>query len=72
MDMRFGTWNVISMYRAGPLMAVAEEISKCQFDLVGVQEVRWGAEVALNQRENIHYSMEGGMRIMIRYRFFCT
>jgi hypothetical protein len=26
MDMRFGTWNVRSMYRAGSLMAVAEEI----------------------------------------------
>jgi hypothetical protein len=26
MDMRFGTWNVRSMYRAGLLRAVAEEI----------------------------------------------
>jgi hypothetical protein len=28
MDMRFGTWNVRSMYRAASLRAVAEEISK--------------------------------------------
>jgi exonuclease III len=41
MDMRFGTWNVRSMYRAGSLSAVAEEISKNKLDLVGVQEVRW-------------------------------
>jgi exonuclease III len=41
MDMRFGTWNVRSMYRAGSLRAVAEEISKYKLDLVGVQEVRW-------------------------------
>jgi exonuclease III len=41
MDMRFGTWNVRSMYRAGLLRAVAEEISKYKLDLVGVQEVRW-------------------------------
>jgi hypothetical protein len=27
MDMRFGTWNMRSMYRAGSLRAVAEEIS---------------------------------------------
>jgi hypothetical protein len=27
MDMRFGTWNVRSMYGAGSLRAVAEEIS---------------------------------------------
>jgi exonuclease III len=41
MDMRFGTWNVRSMYRADSLRAVAEEISKYNLDLVGVQEVRW-------------------------------
>jgi hypothetical protein len=40
MDMRCGTWNVRSMYRAGSLRAVAEEISKYKLDLVGVQEVR--------------------------------
>jgi exonuclease III len=41
MDMRIGTWNVRSMYRAGSLRAVGEEISKYKLDLVGVQEVRW-------------------------------
>jgi exonuclease III len=39
--MRFGTWNVRSMYRAGSLRVVGEEISKYKLDLVGVQEVRW-------------------------------
>jgi hypothetical protein len=42
MYMRFGMWNVRSMYRAGSLRVVAEEISKCKLNLVGVQEVRWG------------------------------
>jgi hypothetical protein len=37
----FGTWNIRSMYRAGSLRAVGEEISKYKLDLVGVQEVRW-------------------------------
>jgi exonuclease III len=49
MDMRFGTWNVKSMYRAGSLRTVAEEVSKYELDLVGVQEVRWdgsGTELA--------------------------
>jgi hypothetical protein len=41
MDMRFGTWNVRSMYKAGSLRTVAEEVSKYKVDLVGVQEVRW-------------------------------
>jgi hypothetical protein len=39
--MRFGTWNVRSLYRTGSLMTGAEEISKYKLDLVGVQEVRW-------------------------------
>jgi hypothetical protein len=42
MDRRFGTSNVRSMYRAGFLRAMAEEISKYNLDLVGGQEVRWG------------------------------
>jgi hypothetical protein len=41
MDMRFGTWNVRSMYRAGSLRVVGEEISKYKLDLVEVHEVRW-------------------------------
>jgi hypothetical protein len=40
MDMRFGMWKVRSVYKAGSLRAVAEEISKYNLDLVGVQEVR--------------------------------
>jgi hypothetical protein len=41
MDMRFGMWNVRSLFRAGLLMTVAKEILKYKSDLVGVQEVRW-------------------------------
>jgi hypothetical protein len=37
MDMIFGTWKVRSMYRAGALRVVGEEISKYKLDLVGVQ-----------------------------------
>jgi hypothetical protein len=38
MDMRFGTWNVRSLYRAGSLKTVARELGECKLDLVGVQE----------------------------------
>jgi exonuclease III len=41
MDMRFGTWNVRSLYRPGSLKTVARELGKYKFDLVGVQEVGW-------------------------------
>jgi exonuclease III len=41
MDMRFGTWNVGSLYRAGSLMTVSRDLTRYKLDLVGVQEVRW-------------------------------
>jgi hypothetical protein len=41
MDMRSDTWNVRSMYRAGSLRALAEEISRYNSNLVEEQEVRW-------------------------------
>jgi exonuclease III len=41
--MRFGTWNVRSLYRSGSFKTVARELGKYKLDLdlVGVQEVRW-------------------------------
>jgi exonuclease III len=44
LDMRFGTWNVRSLYRAGSLKTVTRELGKYKLDLVGVQEVRWEKE----------------------------
>jgi hypothetical protein len=41
MSERVSTWNVRSMYRAGSLRVVAEEMSKYKLDLVGVQKIRW-------------------------------
>jgi exonuclease III len=40
MEMRFGTWNVRSLYRTDVLKRVARELGKCKLDLVGVQDVR--------------------------------
>jgi hypothetical protein len=39
--MRFGTWNVRSLYRIGSLKTAAGELGKYTLDLVCVQEVRW-------------------------------
>jgi hypothetical protein len=41
MDMIIGTWNVRSLYRAGPLVTVSNELSEYMLGLVRVQEVRW-------------------------------
>jgi hypothetical protein len=38
--MRFGTWDVRSLYRAGSLRAAARELARYKLDLVGVQDKR--------------------------------
>jgi hypothetical protein len=58
MDMRFGTWNVRSLYRSGSLKTVARELGKYKLDLVG------GTRAALNGQRIIHSSMERGMKII--------
>jgi exonuclease III len=42
--MRFGTWNVRTLYRVGAIKSVVRELEKYKLDLVGVQEVRWEGE----------------------------
>ena len=43
-DIKFGTWNVRSLYRAGSLKAAARELARYKLDVVGVQEFRWDKE----------------------------
>jgi hypothetical protein len=62
MKMRFGLWNVRSLYRAGSLTTVSRELARYKLDLVGVQGVRWkggGTEPVAEYT----FSMERGMRI---------
>jgi hypothetical protein len=41
MDLRFGTLNGQSMYRAGSLITVSRELVRYSFDLVRALEARW-------------------------------
>jgi hypothetical protein len=45
MDMRFGLWNVRSLYRSSSLMAIWGELATytSKLDSVGVHEVKWEA-----------------------------
>jgi hypothetical protein len=59
--MRFGTWNMRSLYRTGSLVTASKELSKYKLDLVGMQDVRWKGT-----RRRIHiFLWKGGMIIMI-------
>jgi hypothetical protein len=40
-DMKFGTWDISSLYRSGSLTTAATEFARYKLDLVGVQEVWW-------------------------------
>jgi exonuclease III len=42
--MRFGTWNVRSLYREGSLTAAVRDLARYKLDLVGLQGVRWEKE----------------------------
>ena len=44
--MIFGSWNESSMYRTGPLMAVARELVSYKLYLVGIQKVSWDIATA--------------------------
>jgi hypothetical protein len=39
--MRYGAWNVRSLYRAGSLTTAARELAKYKLDTMGVHDVRW-------------------------------
>jgi hypothetical protein len=39
--MKFGTWNVRSLYRSWSLATGVRDLARYELDLVGVQKVRW-------------------------------
>jgi hypothetical protein len=57
MDMRFGTWNVRSLYRAGSLKTVCRELARYKLDLWQFRRSD-GRAVVPNLREYTHFSME--------------
>ena len=63
MDMRFGTRNVRSLYRAGALGLVTSEIDKYGMDQVVVQEVRWEGSGTLESGNYTLFYGEGMLTI---------
>ena len=61
MGLRFETWNVRSLYRAGALCLGTSEQDRCRMDLVGVQEVRWEGSGTLESGNYTLFYGEGNV-----------
>ena len=62
--MRFGTWNIRSLYRLGSLTAAARELARYKLDVVGVRKVRWDEGGAVRAEDFIYiYDVEKETKI---------
>ena len=68
--MRFGTWKVRSLYRAGSFIAAARELARYILDLVGVQEVRWDREGTVRAGDYNFYYGKRNENLQLGTRFF--
>jgi hypothetical protein len=69
--MRFGTWNVRSLYRAGSLMTVSRELSS-RLDLVGAQVVTWEGSGTVPAGECTFFYGKVNENHELDSDFFCT
>jgi hypothetical protein len=72
MDMRFGTWTVLSLYRADSLVTVSKELSKYKLGSVGVQEVRWEGNGTKLAGEYTFFYGKGNESHELGTVFFCA
>ena len=54
-----GTWNVLSLYRAGALRILLDQIDKYKIGITAIQEIRWTGQGVLEKRDHtIFYSCD--------------
>ena len=69
-DLRFGTWNVRSLYRAVSLTAAARELARYKLVLVDVQEVRWHKGGAIREGDYNFFLWKRKQKSSIGNRIF--
>ena len=54
-----GTWNVLSLYRAGALRILLDQIDKYKTGIIAIQDISWTGQGVLEKREHtIIYSCD--------------
>jgi len=57
--MRFGIWNVRSLYRSGSLSTIPRELARHKLDLGDVQTVKWDTEGPIRAGDFIFFYGKG-------------
>ncbi|XP_071037111.1 craniofacial development protein 2-like [Parasteatoda tepidariorum] len=52
LDMRIGSWNVLSLYTAKALHLLLEQMEQYNIDLIAIQEVKWIGNGTLNKKNH--------------------
>jgi hypothetical protein len=70
--MRFGTWNIRSLYWAGSLTAADRELARYKLYLVGVQEIRRDKGGTVRAGDSNFFYGKGNENLQVEKGFFCT
>ncbi|PNF39929.1 hypothetical protein B7P43_G17235, partial [Cryptotermes secundus] len=52
-DSGIESWNVLSLYRAGALKMLLEQLDSCKLDITAIQELRWLGKGVMEKRDHI-------------------
>ena len=69
-EMKLGTWNVRSFYRAGSLKAAARELARYKLDVVWVHEVRWDKKGTVRAGDYNFFYRKGNKNHQLGTGFF--
>jgi exonuclease III len=52
-DLRVGLWNVLSLYKAGALKMLLEQLDSYKLDITAIQELRWLDRRVMEERNHV-------------------